>query len=252
MAGSGEKLHNVHVQLIFWGAWWNDNPLAQSVNDALANLLAGPYMTYLAQYDVRRGDIRGVTFAGDSEPGTFDMSDVKAFILGLIDDDRLPEPDEQWPIVYAVIVPPPPNATSKDPGLSGANSKTTWVDRDIGDDDDDPVYCLWAGNDGTLDFVTTVLSHELVEIATDPNEGDGVRQVGCMGGECQIADVPVVCHNWCDRVRGVNAQAYWSQLDGNGALPSMYSVRRTLFGKSIGGKLPRPLPSANAWIASQF
>jgi len=31
----------------------------------------------------------------------------------------------------------------------------------------------------------------------------------------------------------------------------MYSVRRTLAGKSIGGKLPRTL-SANAWIAGQF
>ena len=52
--GTGEKLHNVHVQLIFWGACWNNNPLAQSVVDAVKNLLARPYMTYLAQYDVRR------------------------------------------------------------------------------------------------------------------------------------------------------------------------------------------------------
>jgi hypothetical protein len=53
-------------------------------------------------------------------------------------------------------------------------------------------------------------------------------------------------------VRGVKVQGYWSQLDGNGALPRMYSIKRTLFGKSIGGKLPRPLASANAWITSQF
>src|SRR5690349_15057992 len=59
-AGPGETLHNVHVQLIFWGAWWNNNPLASQVHDALVNLLAGPYMTYLAQYGVRRGNVKGV------------------------------------------------------------------------------------------------------------------------------------------------------------------------------------------------
>lgn len=61
-----------------------------------------------------------------------------------------------------------------------------------------------------------------------------------------------VCQNWCDYVRGVKAQAYWSQLEGNGALPTMYSLRRTLIGKSIGGKIPRPNSSVNAWIANQF
>src|SRR5438132_388077 len=52
-AGPGKTLTNVHVQLIFWGAWWTGNPVATQVTNAVANLLAGPYMTYLAQYGVR-------------------------------------------------------------------------------------------------------------------------------------------------------------------------------------------------------
>jgi hypothetical protein len=258
-AGPGETLHNIHVQLIFWGAWWNNNPLASRVNDALINLLAGPYMTYLAQYGVRRGNVKGMTFAADSEPGTFTFNSVRSLVTGLLDDDRLPEPDEDWPVVYAVIMPANSAFQSATPGVvsstSGQNGKVTWNDFDIGDVDNDPAYCLWAGNDGSataLDYITTVLSHELAEIATDPNGGDGVRQISCFGSSCQIGDVATVCQNWCDFVRGVKAQAYWSQLDSNGVLPTMYSLRRTLFGKSIGGKIPRPMPSMNAWIASQF
>jgi len=263
-AGPAQTLTNVHVQLVFWGAWWNSNPLATQVTNALGNLLTGPYMTYLAQYGVHRGDIRGTTFVADSEPGTFSFSSVGNFLVNLLDDGRLPEPDEGWPIVFAVIMPvnsafqgvSPPDTLPLTLGavsqVNGQNGFIIWNDYDLGDVDNDPAYFLWTGNDGTLNFITTVLSHELVEIATDPNGGDGVRQAGCSGGSCQIGDVPIVCQNWCDVVRGVRAQAYWSQLDGNGVLPTMYSVRRTLAGKSIGGKIPQPNPSMNAWIAGQF
>jgi hypothetical protein len=263
-AGPGLTLTNIHVQLIFWGAWWTNNPLAGQVNGAVVNLLSGPYMTYLAQYGIHRGNVRGVTMWGDSEPGTFSASSVTAFVNGLLDAGRLPEPDEQWPIVYAVIMPMnsafagaapfdtlplPPGTVST---VIGENFQFIWHDFELGDVDNDPAYCVWVGNDGTVDFITRVLSHELAEIASDPNGGDGISKVGCNGGACQIGDVATVCQNWCDYVRGVKAQAYWSQLDGNGVLPTMYSVRRTLFGKSIGGKIPRPNPSMNAWIASQF
>ena len=65
----------------------------------------------------------------------------------------------------------------------------------------------------------------------------------------QIGDIGT---SWCDYVpNGGRAQSYWSIDDNALVLPKMYSVRRTLAGKSIGGKLPRTL-SANAWIAGQF
>src|SRR5262249_24064929 len=79
-AGPGKTLTNIHVQLIFWGAWWNNNPLAAQVGSAVANLLAGPYMSYLAQYGVHRGNVRGTTFANNSEPGTFSYQSVSNLI----------------------------------------------------------------------------------------------------------------------------------------------------------------------------
>lgn len=263
-AGAGKTLTNIHVQLIFWGAWWTNNPLAAQVEAATASLLAGPYMSYCAQYGVRRGRVRATTFAPDSEPGTFSATSLFNFLVSLLDNDRVPEPDVDWPIVYAVIMPAnatfaglsPPDTLPLAPGtlssVAGFNTQLTWRDYDAGDVDNGPAYYLWAGNDGTLDYITTVLSHELAELATDPNGGDGVRQVSCTGSSCQIGDPATVCQGWCDYVRGVKAQAYWSVLDGNGALPKLYSVRRTLVGRSIGGKLPRPMPSANIWISAQF
>lgn len=248
-AGPGKTLTNVHVNLIFWGAWWTNNPLAGQIIAGVKALLAGPYFTYLAQYGVHRGDVRGTTFVLDSEPGNgqpFTIKNVTDRVQKLLDDDQLPEPDDNWPNVYAFIMPI--NATFTIAGVVGQNTQVIWNDLDLGDVDNDPAYCLWVGNDGTANFVTTVFSHELAELATDPNEGNGVRQIGCTGGSCQIGDPGT---SWCDIVSGVKAQSYWSIADNALVLPRMYSVRRTLAGKSIGGKLPRT-PSTNAWIASQF
>ena len=61
-------------------------------------------MTYLAQYGIHRGNVRGVTMWGDSEPGVFSSSSVRAFINGLLDAGKLPEPDEEWPIIDAVMI----------------------------------------------------------------------------------------------------------------------------------------------------
>jgi hypothetical protein len=262
VAGPG-KLPSPHVSLIFWGGWWASNPLANQVVAAVKGLLAGSYMSYLAQYGVHRGNLRGTTYAVDREPGmAFTDADVAKLVTDLLDDDQLPEPDDDWPNIYAVILPvnsayaglapydPQPLPPGTVSSVSGTNSQVTWYDYDIGDVDNDPAHYLWVGNDGTLDYIMTTFSHELVEIATDPNGGDGVVQVAPAGVTAnQIGDVGTA---WCDYVfKGGRAQSYWSIADSALVLPKMYSVRRTLAGKAIGGKLPRT-PSANAWIAGQF
>jgi len=264
VAGPGKTLTHPHVSLIFWGGWWAGNPLANQVVNTVNGLLAGSYMSYLAQYGVHRGDVRGAIYAVDREPGlAFTDKDVANLVIALLDDDQLPEPDDIWPNIYAVMLPTnsayaglapldpqplPPGAVSS---VTGTNFRVTWHDYDAGDVDNDPAYCLWVGNDGTLDYLMTIFSHELVEIVTDPNGGDGVVQVAppALGGANQIGDVGTA---WCDSVpNGGRAQSYWSIADNALVLPKRYSVRRTLAGKSIGGKLPHT-PSAKAWIAGQF
>jgi len=280
------KLTNVHVLLIFWGTQWagNPNPLATQVTNAVRNLLAGPYMSFLAQYGVRRGSLWGTLFFTSSDPPqSFSYANVGSFIINQLDQDQLPEPDSDWPLFYCVImpsnvsfqgdprletVPLPPGTLSK---VVGANSSIIWNDYDLGDVDNDPAHYAWVGSDGTVDYITTVLSHELVEACTDPNGGNGIVQVNppCAGGACQIGDP---CTGICDFVRGVKVQSYWSQLGpwtGNGfspngacLVPKLYSVRRALAGAGVrlGGKglssieppPPTPRVGLNTLIAGLF
>jgi hypothetical protein len=259
--------------LIFWGKEWANSPLANLVVNAVQNLLAGPYMSYLAPYGVRRGSIWGTKFVTNGDPpNPFGYSNVGTFVINQLDADNLPEPDSDWPLVYAVFlpsnvsfqgdprvetVPLAPGTVSK---VVGANGSIIWNDYDLGDVDNDPAYFLWVGNGGNapiqanVDYITTVLSHELVEICTDPNGGNGIVQVGGGSATSQIGDP---CTSWCDYVRGVKAQSYWvhnvgDPLNGTCVLPKLYSVRRTLAGRNIGGRLEPPISSLNGLITSLF
>jgi len=61
-------IRNVHVQLIFFGSAWGvstTTPSATQVANAVQNILSGPYMSYLAQYGVGRGTLRGTTLSGE-------------------------------------------------------------------------------------------------------------------------------------------------------------------------------------------
>jgi hypothetical protein len=268
-----QKLTNAHVVLIFWGQEWANSQLANLVVNSVQNLLAGPYMSYLAPYGVRRGSIWGTKFVTNGDPpNPFKYSDIGNFVIGQLDADNLREPDSDWPLVYAVLLPsnvsfqgdPRVETVPLPPGtlsiVVGANSSIIWNDYDLGDVDNDPAYYFWVGNIGAaaiqanLDYITTVLSHELVEICTDPNGGNGIVQVGGGGAANQIGDP---CTSWCDYVRGVKAQSYWvhnlgDPLNGSCALPKFYSVRRTIAGRNIGARLQPPIPSLNAWVTSLF
>jgi hypothetical protein len=274
-----QKLTNVRVLLIYWGTQWagNPNPLAAQVTTNVTKLLAGPYMSYLVQYRVHRGSLWGTKFVTSSDPpNPFSIQSVGNFIINQLDADNLPEPDSDWPIFYCVIMPTnvafqgakPPDPVLPLPAgtlsrVVGQNSSITWGDYDLGDVDNDPAHFAWIGNNGTANYITTVLSHELVETCTDPNGGNGIVQVTPppQGNAAQIGDP---CTQWCDFVRGVRVQAYWSQLDsiqpgpqsrGGCVLPKLYSVRRTLADRNINGRigsLGKPIPSLNKLVTSLF
>src|SRR5258708_17945711 len=237
----GAVLRHARGQLIFWGAGWsperNPSPSPTTIADAVTRLLAGPYMNFLAQYGVRRASLRGTSLMIDSDPKTgFQGSDVVKQLKQWLDDDRLPEPDSDSPLVYSIIVPP--GASTSDPSL-GENGTFGWDDFDLGDVDNDPSNYLWVGFDGTLDFLIANFSHEIVEVTTNPRPGGGViagpgSPIGTAGGQgkcvgslasCQIGDP---CNAICDNVQSVHTQAYWSIADGTCVVPQAYSLRRTL------------------------
>src|SRR5262249_43761120 len=81
----------------------------------------------------------------------------------------------------------------------------------------------WVTNDGTLDGMTTVLSHEIAEAVTDPQGSAilGVDGVCDADGWCEIGDVCELETGSCD---GVTVQAYWSQRAGRCIVPDASSV----------------------------
>jgi hypothetical protein len=108
-------------------------------------------------------------------------------------------------MLYVVMLPPGVSST-QDPTAIGKHGHYTYYAF--------PFYWAnvrwgWIMNFGTLDSVTEIFSHELVEACTDPDTGDGfVVTTGCSGGgRCEIADV---CEGQDERINGVLVQTYFS------------------------------------------
>ncbi|MGZ6790526.1 MAG: DUF3892 domain-containing protein [Mycobacteriaceae bacterium] len=220
-SGSGKRLRNAVVNLIFWGDRWNTNPppnpsLPQVVNDA-ASILAGPYQLSVSQYGAtpaRLGTVF-VSVPGNNPPTNYQTSDVANLITGAIEGGALPEPDEETTdVLHLVFMPPGTNAP---PNLGGLHTYASYWDYDPPFDFDfgDRSHIAWVafGNRG---FISSVFSHELVEALTDP-EGDGI-QVN-----------PTNANNWNEigdvcastgLVNGVTVQSYWSQNDQACIIPA--------------------------------
>jgi hypothetical protein len=214
--GGGMKFSWARVNLIFWGTEWGGYPpvTQQQVIDAVNRILGGPYMGPLRQYGVKGGSLAGTkTVSGSDPPQPFGSSNVSQFITGLIDDEQLPEPDEEWPgpLLHLVVMPsnrtyqPPPGG----PQLNGWHSAVAWEDYDIGDIDNSNAHFGWVINKGTLNSITVPFSHELVEACTDA-DGSGVQVLPTSPSNWnEIGDV---C-NSTSAINGDLVQSYWSQSD---------------------------------------
>jgi hypothetical protein len=99
----GAIIANVSLQLLFWGAWWNNNPspsVAQVV-DAVNTILQGPYMTALGQYGVGSGSLQGAWIITGRDPNNpFSDDDAHSIISDLIDQGSFPEPDDPGDEIY--------------------------------------------------------------------------------------------------------------------------------------------------------
>lgn len=212
----GAIIANPSVQLIFWGSGWSQGtltPSAGSVVNAVQSILSGPYMSALGQYGVGSAQLRSsIVVTSPQPPNPFSDSDVGNLVWDLIDQGTFPEPDDDGGrILYAVIMPPGVNSSTS--GINGEH--TTAGDYDF-PFDWDTAWVAWVMNDGTLNTVTSVFSHELVEACTDP-EGDGwqVNPVNSTNWN-EIADV---CRSTAF-LNGVQVQSYWSQRDQACIIPT--------------------------------
>ena len=209
----GPVIPSPHVHLIFWGSAWTGGdakPSVGAVVDAVSAMVTGPYMDSLAQYrDIGRGSLVGVTLVATSDPpANFSEWEVEDLISGLLAKGSLRSPALDDQLLFLVIAP----AKVKPHGnFTGEHSY--FISAGVS------VHYGWVTHEGDLDGLTTILSHEIVEAATDP-EGTGI--VGVEGtccdreGWCEIADV---CEKYSGYVQGVMVQAYWSERNHSCVIP---------------------------------
>lgn len=219
----GTVLPAVNVQLIFWGSAWpgGSSPTPVDVAAAFGAVLSGPYTGALGQYrGVGGGTLAGTTVVADSDPpDQFSNDAVAGLLKQLFEQNRIPEPDSASQPLYCVVMVA--GIRASDPNVIGEHSFFYYCDVDLPFDFDiaQKVYYAWVLNDGTLDGMSTVFSHELVEAVTDPEGNAIMGDAGsCYGGGwCEIGDV---CQGNVGQSNGVTVQAYWSQRDGVCVIPT--------------------------------
>jgi hypothetical protein len=246
------------VQLIFWGAAWNQpatSPSTGNIVNAVQSLLAGPFLSGLRQYGIRPTPFRGAIVVTSPNPPTLPSKfsdvdgDIEGLVNTLINNGTFPEPDEGGGRnIYCVFMPP--NTAFNGPaGVIGAHSRfNSGSVIDV-----DNAWYAWIGN-GPLATMTRAFGHELVETCTDP-EGDGWTIDGAPAALNEIGDI---CNSNSNLriLNGVTVEPYWSKFDGACIIPTSVSVRRTLAsaGKQLHGKgllsLQNPIPSLNQFISS--
>jgi hypothetical protein len=230
--GGGTVLSQAHLQLIYWGSAWSNRlttPAMADVTDAVANILAGPYMSRLSQYrGVGPAVLRGTTLVDTSNPpNPFSDQNVKDLVSNLIDAGTLPEPDDEGTqIVYCVVMPPMVNFVNGN--VIGEHTYDTDYDFPF---DFDKMWIAWVTNNGTLDSLTRIFSHELAEVCTDP-EGDGFQVAPSNPNSWnEIGDI---CSS-TGRINGVLVQSYWSASDNACVVPTGLPNWQSLGGQINGG-----------------
>ncbi|HKF35682.1 MAG TPA: hypothetical protein VKB35_02180 [Ktedonobacteraceae bacterium] len=216
----GLLLTKVQVQLIFWGTKWGQaSPSTGDVTKAVQNILSGSYMQGLSQYrGIGPGTLLGTTVVTPSNPPQpFSSDDVAHFVLNLIATGKVPKPADGQQSLYCVILPV--GVSSNLPDVNGIHSYIYNVSYSFPLDVDlDKVFYAWVMNDGTLDGITVIFSHELAEACSDP-DGNGIQVLPLNPNSWhEIGDV---CEGISGVVNGVSVQAYWSQSSGACVIPGL-------------------------------
>ena len=201
------------MQLIFPGSYWRAVPYphAQAPDIDMSALNIAQTSQYMSELNQYRNIGHGVSARIWAElldvnpPNPFTDRDVADIVAICIFRNIVP-PLTDPNILYFVIMPPGINYT--DNNFIGVHTYCTippflW----------NRVHYAWVTNDNTLEDITRIFSHELVEAVTDP-EGNDI--VGTAGTCSQVGCVKLLM---CVKVNMVtlggsnreSVQAYWSQ-----------------------------------------
>jgi hypothetical protein len=233
----GPVIERVRVWLIFWGTAWAarpaPNPSPATITNAVRQILDSPYLSKLHEYrksigyrypstngvlagtsTVASATGSGATQSPASPPAGFTDSDVTPLVTNLITAKFSPLHDPSDPnLLYMVITPADRtmmlNAAR---GEHYAADVLGWT-----------AHIAWLRFGGSLDPLTAIISHELVEAVSDPENTAIVglaNTCGTRSGWCEIGDI---CEGKFVRMSsGVLVQSYWSDTDGACVVPTAY------------------------------
>jgi hypothetical protein len=215
--GTGPFLDIVKLNLVFWGNEWVNagSPVSQiTVQTAISSICSGAYMERAYQYaNFGAVEIQDVINVTTPTPVAFTEGNVQQVIINALNSNllRTPNDNSSYEQLYVVIMPTGSSSTTA--GRNGFHSFFNWLN--LNTNNNETVYYAWAQNNGTLNGITNIFSHELVESFTDPR-----------GTYIQIAPSSTV--NWneigdiCSSsafIDGVLVQSYWSQGDNACVIP---------------------------------
>jgi hypothetical protein len=217
--GGGRRMGGALVYVVFWGDQWLNIPApGPSMDDVLSdieNILSGPYLDAVAQYDVSVAPGIGYAkFAGAwiehraTPPYEFTMVDVNYEAWLTMTSGPIPAATNT---VVCVIMPP--GATPR-AALDGQHDRSLQPDLNW-------VPTMWVKFD-TRPNMSAIFSHELVETVTDP-DGDGIQIKPASSTDWnEVADV---CEDLSYVVlNGVTVASYWSAEDNSCVVPSPVAV----------------------------
>ncbi len=208
----GTFVQSVSLELVFWGSEWQTltSPSSGDIVGAVKKMVQSPYFMGLTQYGFQDIHVRGATTLLSDPPSTFDFSDVGNQAWDRIDGGTFPHPDDEA-VVYMFFMPK--SASFNDANVRGSHGAPSDFDPPF---DLDRAWVGWSSY-GSLDYVTDVFSHELVEMITDPEPSSEAWVITRnLNGGNEFGDA---CNNTVDYLDDVMVQAYWSQAQHACTIP---------------------------------
>jgi hypothetical protein len=206
--GGGPVVTHAAVELIFWGSGWNTGGgpnYRTQITNSVQTIMDSAYLSGLSQYrGIGNGSLlRTDTIASTSPGSTFTDGQVRTFVQSNINNFTLPGPATSGGQIVYMVVPQPGSTAVDPPGAIGAHSAELSF---LG-----PFHYGWTQNLNTnyLDSVTTIFSHELTEIVTDPEPGVHSAFYIAPDRTDEICDQEA--QNYTYRLGGVLVQACLSQ-----------------------------------------
>jgi hypothetical protein len=230
----GPVASDAPVQLIFWGAWWNSPEGAsrmQMLQDRVEWTVSSRYFSQLAQYGVGLPTFRGATVIDNPAPPmnfatTDDERAVVTLIWFLITSNFFPHPNDER-IAFVVFMP---KGFTESVKANGAHTWELYNEFSFGGFStfgmpEEWIWVAWIRffdtgiepNDDDPENTNRTVSHELVEMLTDP-QGDGWYPDDDL--EREIADAA-----WSGNTRqaawvnGAFVSSYWSNAHSANVIP---------------------------------